>query len=174
MAFHPHRYDNMHYRRCGQSGLMLPTLSLGGWHNFTDRDFVRDLTAHAFDQGINHFDFANNYGPPPGAAETVFGKVLRKDFRDHRDELIISSKAGYRMWPGPHGEWGSKKYLVASLEQSLKRLRVDYVDIFYSHRFDPDTPLDETMGALDQIVRQGQGPLRRDQLLHRRTDPRGL
>lgn len=156
MAFNPHRYDNASFRRCGNSGLKLPALSLGGWHNFTDRDFVRDLTVHAFDRGVTHFDFANNYGPPPGRAEQTFGKVLRKDFRAHRDELIISSKAGYLMWPGPYGEWGSKKYLIASLEQSLRRLKLDYVDIFYSHRFDPDTPLDETMGALDQIVRQGK------------------
>ncbi|MBX3015092.1 MAG: aldo/keto reductase [Caldilineaceae bacterium] len=146
----------MSYRRCGRSGLRLPVISLGGWHNFTDFDATRQLMRRAFDLGITHFDLANNYGPPPGIAEEMVGKVLQSDFASHRDELIISTKAGYHMWPGPYGEWGSKKYLVASLHQSLKRLQLDYVDIFYSHRFDPNTPLEETMGALDLIVRQGK------------------
>ncbi len=150
------RYDRMAYRRCGRSGLLLPALSLGGWHNFQDADLAADLMTRAFDLGVTHFDFANNYGPPPGAAEENAGKILKKQFKRHRDELIISSKAGYRMWPGPYGEWGSKKYLVASVDQSLKRLKLDYVDIFYSHRPDPDTPLEETMGAIDRIVKQGK------------------
>jgi L-glyceraldehyde 3-phosphate reductase len=149
----------MIYARCGATGLMLPKLSLGLWHSFgEDRPAAtaRAICRTAFDLGITHFDLANNYGPPPGSAETLFGDILRTDFRGYRDEMIISSKAGYRMWPGPYGEWGSRKYLVASLDQSLKRLGLDYVDIFYSHRFDPATPLEETMGALDQIVRQGK------------------
>lgn len=153
------RYDTMTYRRCGRSGLMLPVISLGLWHNFGEdsRDNnKRAICRTAFDQGITHFDLANNYGPPPGSAESAFGEILRSDFRAHRDELIISSKAGYTMWSGPYGEWGSRKYLIASCDQSLKRMGLDYVDIFYSHRFDPDTPLEETMGALDHIVRSGR------------------
>lgn len=156
MPFNPDRYSQMTYRRCGRSGLLLPAMTLGGWHNFTDPQVARELMVHAFDRGVNHFDLANNYGPPPGIAEENVGKVLAETFKGHRDELIISTKAGYRMWPGPYGEWGSKKYLVASLDQSLKRMGLDYVDIFYSHRFDPDTPLEETLGALDLIVRQGK------------------
>lgn len=155
----PARYQTMPYRRCGQSGLQLPAVSLGLWHNFGDVDVLtngRDILRLAFDRGITHFDLANNYGPPPGSAEINFGRVLREDFHAHRDELIISTKAGYHMWPGPYGEWGSKKYLVSSLDQSLRRLGLDYVDIFYHHRPDPDTPLVETMGALDLIVRQGK------------------
>jgi L-glyceraldehyde 3-phosphate reductase len=153
------RYDTMPYRRCGRSGLKLPLLSLGLWHNFGGVDRAEDARAmvrRAFDIGITHFDLANNYGPPPGSAEETFGALLRTDLVDHRDELIISTKAGYLMWPGPYGEWGSRKYLVASLDQSLKRMGLDYVDVFYSHRFDPDTPLEETMGALDHIVRSGR------------------
>ncbi len=153
------RYDTMTYRRCGRSGLKLPAVSLGLWHNFGgDSIFenMREMCHTAFDLGITHFDLANNYGPPPGSAEENFGRILRSDFRDHRDELIISTKAGYLMWPGPYGEWGSRKYLLSSLEQSLQRMRLDYVDIFYSHRVDPDTPLEETMGALDAAVRQGK------------------
>jgi L-glyceraldehyde 3-phosphate reductase len=153
------RYENMKYRRTGKSGLLLPELSLGLWHNFGKNDDfknARNLLKCAFDNGITHFDLANNYGPPYGSAEKTFGKILKKDFKKYRDELIISSKAGYDMWPGPYGEWGSKKYLMASLDQSLKRMDLDYVDIFYSHRFDPDTPLEETMGALDLMVRQGK------------------
>jgi L-glyceraldehyde 3-phosphate reductase len=153
------RYATMPYRRCGRSGLKLPAVSLGLWHNFghVDRfDNARALVRHAFDAGITHFDLANNYGPPPGSAESVFGDILKLDFAPYRDELIISSKAGYRMGPGPYGEWGSRKYLIASLDQSLKRLGLDYVDIFYSHRPDPDTPLEETMGALAHIVRSGR------------------
>jgi L-glyceraldehyde 3-phosphate reductase len=149
----------MKYNRCGRSGLQLPAVSFGLWHNFGD-DFGYDakvaLCRTAFDLGIIHFDLANNYGPPPGSAEIAFGKILREDFAGHRDEMIISSKAGYLMWPGPYGEWGTRKYLLASLDQSLKRLGLDYVDIFYSHRFDPNTPLDETMGALDHAVRSGK------------------
>jgi len=155
----PDRYDAMVYRRCGASGLMLPAVSLGLWHNFghdTPHETKRAICRRAFDLGITHFDLANNYGPPPGSAEEAFGEILRTDFAGHRDELIIASKAGYRMWPGPYGEFGSRKYLVASCDASLKRLGLDYVDIFYSHRFDPDTPLEETMGALDQIVRSGK------------------
>ena len=155
----PTRYDTMPYRRCGASGLDLPAISLGLWHNFggdTPHELKRSLCQTAFDTGITHFDLANNYGPPPGSAETAFGEILRTDFRGYRDELIISSKAGYLMWPGPHGEWGSRKYLISSCDQSLKRMGLDYVDIFYSHRFDPNTPLEETMGALDQIVRSGK------------------
>jgi L-glyceraldehyde 3-phosphate reductase len=153
------RYDTMPYCRCGRSGLKLPAVSLGLWHNFghVDRfDNARALVRHAFDAGITHFDLANNYGPPPGSAESVFGEILRLDFGALRDELVISSKAGYLMGPGPYGEWGSRKYLVASCDQSLKRLGLDYVDIFYSHRPDPDTPLEETMGALDHIVKSGR------------------
>ena len=153
------RYDTMPYRRCGRSGLRLPAVSLGLWHNFGDdtpHQIKRDIVRTAFDHGITHFDLANNYGPKPGAAELAFGEMLRTDLAPYRDELIISSKAGYRMWPGPYGEWGSRKYLIASCDQSLKRMGIDYVDIFYSHRFDPATPLEETMGALDHIVRSGR------------------
>ncbi len=155
----PDRYDRMLYRRCGRSGLKLPAITLGLWYNFGGVDTLengRAMIRRAFDLGITHFDLANNYGPPPGSAEETFGKLLARDLRPYRDELIISSKAGYGMWPGPYGEWGSRKYLVASLDQSLKRMGLDYVDIFYSHRFDPDTPLEETMGALDFIVRSGR------------------
>ncbi|WP_394199447.1 L-glyceraldehyde 3-phosphate reductase [Litoreibacter albidus] len=153
------RYDRMVYRRCGNSGVKLPAVSLGLWHNFggdTPHELKRQLCRTAFDHGITHFDLANNYGPPPGSAETAFGEILKTDFAGYRDELIISSKAGYDMWPGPYGEMGSRKYLVASCDQSLARMGLDYVDIFYSHRFDPDTPLEETMGALDYIVRSGR------------------
>lgn len=153
------RYQNMQYRRCGNSGIKLPAISLGLWHNFGHVDVAdnyRKILHLAFDSGITHFDLANNYGPPPGSAEENFGKILKEDFRDYRDELIISSKAGYTMWPGPYGDWGSKKYLIASLDQSLKRMGLDYVDIFYHHRPDPNTPLEETMTALDLIVRQGK------------------
>ena len=161
MAYQPasDRYDSMVYRRCGRSGLDLPAVSLGLWHNFggdTPHDVKRAICQAAFDHGITHFDLANNYGPPAGSAEEAFGEILRTDFAGYRDELIISSKAGYLMWPGPYGEWGSRKYLISSCDQSLKRMGLDYVDIFYSHRFDPDTPLEETMGALDQIVRSGK------------------
>jgi L-glyceraldehyde 3-phosphate reductase len=155
----PDRYDSMRYRRSGRSGLKLPEISLGLWHNFGfDRpiETSRAIVRRAFDLGITHFDLANNYGPPPGSAEENFGRILATDLRDHRDELIVSSKAGYDMWPGPYGEWGSRKYLLASLDQSLARMGLDYVDIFYSHRFDPDTPLEETVGALDAAVRQGK------------------
>ncbi|MEU4643060.1 L-glyceraldehyde 3-phosphate reductase [Micromonospora sp. NPDC023814] len=153
------RYETMTYRRSGRSGLRLPAISLGLWHNFgPDRPYERqrDIVRRAFDLGVTHFDLANNYGPPPGAAEENFGRMLATDLRAYRDELVISSKAGYLMWPGPYGEWGSRKYLVSSLDQSLRRLGLDYVDIFYSHRFDPDTPLEETMGALDAVVRSGK------------------
>ena len=153
------RYDNMVYNRCGRSGLKLPAISLGLWHNFGGVDTLENSRAmlwRAFDLGISHFDLANNYGPPPGSAEETFGVVLKQDFARHRDEMIISTKAGYWMWPGPYGEWGSRKYLIASLDQSLKRMGLDYVDIFYSHRPDPDTPLEETMGALDYAVRSGR------------------
>ena len=153
------RYERMAYRRCGASGLLLPAVSLGLWHNFGhDARFEtqRAICRTAFDRGITHFDLANNYGPPPGAAEEAFGRLLATDFRGHRDELVISSKAGYLMWPGPYGQWGSRKSLVASCDQSLKRMGLDYVDVFYSHRFDPDTPLEETMGALDHLVRSGR------------------
>jgi L-glyceraldehyde 3-phosphate reductase len=149
----------MEYRRSGRSGIKLPAISLGLWHNFGDNtrvDNSRALLRHAFDHGITHFDLANNYGPPPGSAEENFGRILREDFRAHRDELIISTKAGYTMWDGPYGDWGSRKYLVASLDQSLKRMGLEYVDIFYHHRPDPETPLEETMRALDQVVRQGK------------------
>jgi L-glyceraldehyde 3-phosphate reductase len=155
----PNRYDAMRYNRCGRSGLMLPALSLGLWQNFGQTGChanMREICRTAFDLGVTHFDLANNYGPPPGSAETAFGEILQQDFAGYRDELVISTKAGYRMWPGPYGEWGSRKYLISSLDQSLKRMKLDYVDIFYSHRFDPNTPLEETMGALDAIVRQGK------------------
>ena len=155
----PDRYDTMPYRRCGRSGLHLPAVSLGLWHNFGhDKPLTgqREIVRRAFDLGITHFDLANNYGPPYGSAEENFGRILATDLAGHRDELIISSKAGYDMWPGPYGEWGSRKYLLASLDQSLARMGLDYVDIFYSHRFDPDTPLEETVGALDAAVRQGK------------------
>ena len=153
------RYDRMIYRRCGRSGLMLPAISLGLWHNFghdTPHQTKQSMLRAAFDHGITHFDLANNYGPPPGSAEEAFGHILQTDFKGLRDELVISSKAGYLMWGGPYGEWGSRKNLIASCDQSLKRMGLDYVDIFYSHRFDPDTPLEETMGALDTIVRSGR------------------
>ncbi len=153
------RYDRMAYRRCGRSGVQLPAVSLGLWHNFggdTPHEVKRAMCRTAFDHGITHFDLANNYGPPPGSAEHAFGSILAEDFKGLRDELIISSKAGYYMWPGPYGELGSRKYLIASCDQSLKRMGLDYVDIFYSHRFDPNTPLEETMGALDYIVRSGR------------------
>jgi L-glyceraldehyde 3-phosphate reductase len=153
------RYDSMPYRRCGRSGLKLPAVSLGLWQNFgTERpaEASRAILRRAFDLGITHFDLANNYGPPYGSAEEVFGFIFEQDFRPYRDELVISTKAGYDMWPGPYGEWGSRKYLLASLDQSLKRMGLDYVDIFYSHRLDPDTPLEETLGALDTAVRQGK------------------
>jgi L-glyceraldehyde 3-phosphate reductase len=153
------RYNTMKYNRTGKSGLQLPAISLGLWHNFGGVDTYengKEMLRTAFDLGINHFDLANNYGPPPGSAEEMFGKMMKTDLAPYRDELVISSKAGYRMWDGPYGEWGSKKYLMASLDQSLKRMGLDYVDIFYSHRFDPNTPLEETMGALDLMVRQGK------------------
>ncbi|HNW55281.1 MAG TPA: aldo/keto reductase, partial [Bacteroidales bacterium] len=153
------RYETMKYNRCGKSGLLLPAISLGLWHNFgfTDNYYnSREILRAAFDQGITHFDLANNYGPPAGSAEEVFGSILKRDFASYRDEMIITSKAGYDMWDGPYGEWGSRKYLVASLNQSLKRMGLDYVDIFYSHRFDPETPLEETMMALDHIVKSGK------------------
>lgn len=153
------RYDRMVYRKCGNSGLKLPAISLGLWHNFgedTPHATKRAICQTAFDLGITHFDLANNYGPPFGSAEEAFGQILKQDFAGYRDELIISSKAGYDMWPGPYGEWGSRKYVIASCDQSLKRMGLDYVDIFYSHRFDPETPLEETMGALDHIVRSGR------------------
>ena len=153
------RYQGMRYNRSGRSGLKLPAISLGLWHNFGGVDVFkngRKMVRRAFDLGITHFDLANNYGPPPGSAEETFGRIFRNDLKPYRDELIISTKAGYTMWPGPYGDWGSRKYLVASLDQSLKRLKLDYVDIFYSHRPDPETPLEETMGALDFIVRSGK------------------
>ena len=153
------RYDTMQYRRCGKSGLKLPAISLGLWHNWGGVDSYENakaMTHRAFDLGITHFDLANNYGPPAGSAESNFGQILKEGLQVYRDELIISSKAGYDMWPGPYGEWGSRKYLIASCDQSLKRMGLDYVDIFYSHRFDPDTPLEETMGALDTIVKSGR------------------
>lgn len=155
----PDRYLQTPYRRTGKSGLLLPEISLGLWHNFGGVDVYenyRDILLTAFDRGITHFDLANNYGPPPGSAEENFGRLLARDLKPYRDELIISSKAGYHMWPGPYGEWGSRKYLVSSCDQSLKRMGLDYVDIFYSHRPDPDTPVEETMGALDSLVRQGK------------------
>jgi L-glyceraldehyde 3-phosphate reductase len=153
------RYSEMKYRRCGNSGLKLPAISLGLWQNFSDYDVFancRSILRHAFDNGITHFDLANNYGPPPGSAEETFGRVIQKDFRPYRDEMVIATKAGYDMWPGPYGDFGSKKYLVASLDQSLKRMGLEYVDIFYHHRPDPETPLEETMLALDLIVKQGK------------------
>lgn len=153
------RYDAMTYRRCGRSGLKLPAISLGLWHNFGGVDRLEDgrgMAPRAFDRGITHFDLANNYGPPPGSAEETFGTILRHDLGSYRDELIVSTKAGYYMWPGPYGEWGSRKYLIASLDQSLRRMGLEYVDIFYSHRPDPETPLEETMGALDYAVRSGK------------------
>lgn len=161
MQYQPnaHRYEKMSFRRCGKSGLKLPALSLGLWHNFGGVDVYensRQILQTAFDQGITHFDLANNYGPPPGSAEENFGSILKKDFKAYRDELIISTKAGYTMWEGPYGDYGSKKYLVSSLDQSLRRMKLDYVDIFYHHRPDPETPLYETMSALDLIVRQGK------------------
>jgi L-glyceraldehyde 3-phosphate reductase len=158
-AANPHRYDKMIYNRCGHSGLLLPAISLGLWHNFGDVDVYengRKIVQFAFDSGITHFDLANNYGPPAGSAEENFGRIMATDMNSHRDEMIISSKAGYQMWPGPYGEWGSRKYIISSCDQSLKRLKLEYVDIFYSHRFDPNTPLEETMMALDQLVRQGK------------------
>ena len=153
------RYEQMPYRRTGRSGLLLPAISLGLWHNFGDTqplETQRAVLRRAFDLGVTHFDLANNYGPPYGSAERNFGRLLREDLAPYRDELVISTKAGYDMWPGPYGEWGSRKYLLASLDQSLRRMGLDYVDIFYSHRFDPDTPLEETMGALDSAVRSGK------------------
>jgi L-glyceraldehyde 3-phosphate reductase len=155
----PQRYDSMAYRRTGKSGILLPAISLGLWHNFGGVDNFengKEIIRSAFDAGITHFDLANNYGPPAGSAEENFGKIMDQDFRSYRDEMIISTKAGYYMWPGPYGEWGSRKYLISSLHQSLKRMKLDYVDIFYSHRPDPNTPLEETMMALDQVVRQGK------------------
>ena len=155
----PDRYENMVFNRCGKSGLKLPAISLGLWNNFGDdipHHTKQAICRQAFDLGITHFDLANNYGPPPGSAELAFGRILKEDFVGYRDELVISSKAGYDMWPGPYGEWGSRKYLIASCDQSLKRMGLDYVDIFYSHRFDPKTPLEETMMALDHIVRSGR------------------
>ncbi len=161
MAYSPdsNRYENMKYNRCGRSGLKLPAVSLGLWHNFggeTTLENARRMVHRSFDMGITHFDLANNYGPPPGSAEKNFGRILREDLSGYRDELVISSKAGYDMWPGPYGNWGSRKSLLASLDQSLERMGLDYVDIFYSHRFDPDTPLEETMGALASAVKQGK------------------
>ena len=153
------RYDTMQYRRCGSSGIKLPMISLGLWHNFGDSADLtngRSILRTAFDKGITHFDLANNYGPPYGSAETNFGRIYKEDFKPYRDELIISSKAGYDMWPGPYGDWGSRKYLISSCDQSLKRMGLDYVDVFYHHRPDPETPLAETMGALDQLVRSGK------------------
>ena len=153
------RYDAMVYRRAGKSGVRLPAISLGLWHNFGGVDVLENCRAmlrRAFDLGITHFDLANNYGPPPGSAESNFGQIMRQDFAAHRDELIISTKAGWDMWPGPYGDWGSRKYLLASLDQSLKRMGLEYVDIFYSHRPDPETPIEETMSALDQAVRSGK------------------
>ena len=155
----PDRYDQMRYRRCGRSGIQLPEISVGLWHNFGDDrpiDTQRAILRRAFDLGVTHFDLANNYGPPYGSAEKNFGRIMAEDFRPYRDELIISTKAGYDMWPGPYGQWGSRKYLLASLDQSLKRMGLEYVDIFYSHRFDPDTPLEETMGALHSAVQSGK------------------
>jgi L-glyceraldehyde 3-phosphate reductase len=159
--YHPSdsRYGSMKYNRCGRSGLKLPAIALGLWHNFggvDSPDNARAMVRHAFDIGITHFDLANNYGPPPGSAEENFGKIVREDFARHRDEMIISTKAGHLMWPGPYGEWGSRKHLIASLDQSLRRMGLEYVDIFYSHRPDPETPMEETMQALDQVVRSGK------------------
>jgi L-glyceraldehyde 3-phosphate reductase len=157
--FNEKRYNKMVYRQCGRSGLRLPAISLGLWHNFGELDSqaaAREIITGAFDSGITHFDLANNYGPPPGSAESNFGKILHQELKSYRDELVISTKAGYLMWPGPYGEWGSRKHLIASLDQSLKRMRLDYVDLFYHHRPDPETPLEETMATLDHIVRQGK------------------
>ena len=162
------RYDRMPYRRCGRSGLKLPALSLGMWQNFGSSrplEHARPILRRAFDLGITHFDLANNYGPPYGSAEENFGRLFAQDFKPYRDQLVISTKAGYDMWPGPYGDWGSRKYLLASLDQSLGRMGLDYVDIFYSHRADPETPLEETLGALDTAVQAGQGAVRRDQLV---------
>src|SRR5882762_4417338 len=153
------RYERMIYQRCGRSGILLPRISLGLWQNFGNSDsqpVARDIVLRAFDLGITHFDLANNYGPPPGSAETNFGKIMRQDLAHYRDEMVISTKAGWRMWPGPYGEWGSRKYLLSSLDQSLKRMRLEYVDIFYLHRPDPETPLEESMSALDYAVRSGK------------------
>jgi L-glyceraldehyde 3-phosphate reductase len=153
------RYEHIAYARCGRSGLQLPRISLGLWQNFggtTPFENAREMVLRSFDRGVTHFDLANNYGPPPGSAEEHFGRILSGDLKEHRDEIIVSTKAGYRMWPGPYGEWGSRKYLLASLDQSLERMKLDYVDIFYSHRYDPETPLEETMGALDTAVRSGR------------------
>src|SRR5512132_2369146 len=153
------RYDSMIYNRVGRSGLKLPAISLGWWYNFGGRDNIengRAIARRAFDRGVTHFDLANNYGPPPGSAEEAFGRILDLDLRPFRDELVVSTKAGYLMWPGPYGEWGSRKYVLSSLDQSLRRMRLEYVDIFYSHRPDPETPLEETMMALDQAVRLGK------------------
>ena len=155
----PERYDTMPYKRCGNSGLLLPAISLGFWHNFgsvDDYSNMQGIVHRAFDRGVTHFDLANNYGPPPGEAERNFGKILANDMQAYRDEIIVSTKAGYYMWPGPYGEWGSRKYLLSSIDQSLKRMGLEYVDIFYSHRPDPNTPLEETMTALDHIVRSGK------------------
>jgi L-glyceraldehyde 3-phosphate reductase len=157
--FNEKQYNKMIYRQCGRSGLRLPAISLGLWHNFGELDSqaaAREIITGAFDSGITHFDLANNYGPPPGSAESHFGKILQQELKSYRDELIISTKAGYLMWPGPYGEWGSRKHLIASLDQSLKRMRLDYLDLFYHHRPDPETPLEETMATLDHIVRQGK------------------
>src|SRR5690554_2577154 len=159
MNFDSSRYDTMIYNKCGKWGLKLPAISLGLWHNFGGIDVYengRSMVIHAFNNGITHFDLANNYGPPPGSAEENFGRILKSDFRSHRDELVISTKAGYLMWPGPYGDWGSRKYLLSSLDQSLKRMKLDYVDIFYSHRPDPETPLEETMMALNHAIRSGK------------------
>jgi L-glyceraldehyde 3-phosphate reductase len=158
-TFSPERYTRMQYRRCGKSGIKLPVISIGLWHNFGGYDQyenMRKILWTAFDNGITHFDLANNYGPPPGSAEENFGRILKQDFRSYRDELIISTKAGYDMWPGPYGDFGSRKYLTASIDQSLKRMNLDYVDLFYSHRPDPETPLEETMGALSSVYKQGK------------------
>ena len=170
------RYESMTYNRCGQSGLKLPAISLGLWHNFGDdtpHKTKQAICQKAFDLGITHFDLANNYGPPGGSSEAAFGEILRTDFAGYRDELVVSTKAGYEMWPGPYGEWGSRKYLLSSLDQSLKRLGLDYVDIFYSHRYDPETPLEETMGALDHRRAVRQGALCRHLVLQFATHPRG-
>lgn len=167
------RYADMAYRRCGRSGLLLPVISLGLWHNFGSVDVFSNfiqIAYAAFDNGITHFDLANNYGPVYGSAEENFGRILKKGLGQYRDELVISTKAGYDMWPGPYGNWGSRKYLMASLDQSLKRMGLEYVDIFYSHRPDPQTPIEETMGALADIVRPGKSPVCRDIELHCRTD----